>query len=97
MSKRSDHFTHDKSKSTIRETSRKQFFREHKEQVHELTECKTRIEKLMNDGYEFVGSQREANHYEVHFRHPLHQKQQDVWFNFETNFRQLSTMWEEHM
>lgn len=94
MSRRGEHFTHDRSRATLRETSRKHYLREHKEQEHEFNDCKLRIEKLMNDGYEFVGSQRESNHYEVYFRHPLHQKQQDVWFNFEVNYRQLSPLWQ---
>lgn len=92
MSRRLEH-THDKARGTIRESSRKHFNEQQKELAHELSENRARIVKLINDGYVFTATVRESNHYEVHFSHPINNKQQECWFNFESNFRALESIW----
>lgn len=44
---------HDKSRGTIKDTSRDHFLAEKKEQEHELANAKAQILKLLNDGFHY--------------------------------------------
>ncbi|MBE0449543.1 MAG: hypothetical protein IBX70_01735 [Clostridia bacterium] len=55
---------HDKSRGTIREESRAHFLNEKKEHEHELSEARTRILKLMNEGYRY--EKREDRNHQIY-------------------------------
>ncbi|MBM7562588.1 hypothetical protein [Fusibacter tunisiensis] len=58
---------HDKSRGTIREQARAHFLNEQKEHEHELSEARTRIQKLLNDGYVFNRKSEKRNSIYIYF------------------------------
>lgn len=90
---RSEKNNHDRGRSTLRERARKHFLKEKKEMEHELSQNRTLIERLMNDGYCFETTTRNENRYDVHFTHPKTSERRDCVFNFESNYTILEPLW----
>ncbi len=93
MYSRSERNNHDRGRSTLRERARKHFFGQKKEMEHELTQNRSLIRKLYNDGYQYDSVNRDDNKYEVYFAHPTTLDRRICIFNFENNYNELSTEW----
>ncbi len=93
MYSRSEKNNHDRGRSTLRERARKQFFGQRKEMEHELSENRSQIKKLFNEGYQFDSVTRDDNKYQVHFLNPNTSERRDCIFNFESNYNTLAAEW----
>lgn len=67
---------HDKSRGTIREQAREHFLQEKKEHEHELSDARTKIMKLVNEGYFF--EKRENRKHEVYIYFANDNKDREV-------------------
>lgn len=82
---------HDKSRGTIKSSSREHFLNEKKELEHELAHAKVQIHKFNNDGY-FYDSQEEMEKYiRVTFKNDLDDVKQ-LKFAFPDNVNALKDM-----
>ncbi|HAS72588.1 MAG TPA: hypothetical protein DCS67_00415 [Clostridiales bacterium UBA8960] len=79
---------HDKSRGTIRSSSREHFLNEKKEMEHELAHAKEQIFKFNNDGY-FYDSQEEMEKFiRVTFKNELNEEKV-LKFAFPANINAL--------
>ncbi len=79
---------HDKSRGTIKDTSRDHFLAEKKEQEHELAHARTQIQKLLNDGFRFKKMDDLTKTIVVHFINPKHEER-ELTFSYPVNFDHL--------
>lgn len=79
---------HDKSRGTIKDTSRDHFLAEKKEQEHELADAKTQIQKLLNDGFHYKKMDDRTKQIVVRFVNPKDEVR-EITFNFPVNFHHL--------
>lgn len=85
---------HDKSRGTIKNTSRDHFLAEKKEQEHELANAKTQILKLLNDGFHFKQVDDHTKIIIVHFMNQKNEERQ-LTFNYPVNVDHLKTYFTE--
>ena len=87
---------HDRSRGMVKETARTRFLGEKKNMEHELTENRTTISKLLNDKYDYHSTQRRRGGYVVKFQNHEDHTLKKLTFHYETNLRELETLWETH-
>lgn len=86
---------HDKGRGMIRERAREQFVREHKEMDHEMIRNRDMVMKLINDGFEYLETERSDNRFDVAFiNHRTHQTRH-CYFDFEANYTAMMDLWRE--
>ncbi|GAB6109346.1 hypothetical protein [Fusibacter bizertensis] len=82
---------HDKSRGTIKSSSRDHFLSEKKEHEHELSQAKETILRLQNEGYRYQDKFEEHNSVSVLFVNSDKQEKR-LEFKFPDNFDQLKEM-----
>lgn len=85
---------HDKSRGTIKNTSRDHFLAEKKEQEHELANAKTQIQKLLNDGFHYKQIDDRAKVIIVTFINPKNEERL-LTFNYPINVDHLKSYFSE--
>ena len=83
---------HSKSKNTLRDGAKNHYHSEKKELEHELSQNKTEILKLLNDGYRYERAEEEGSKTIIHFvnndRHEV-----DICFNYIENVKSLKSLY----
>jgi len=82
---------HDKSRGTIKSSSRDHFLSEKKEHEHELSKAKETILKLQNEGYRYREQIEEHNTVSVLFVNS-DQQEKRLEFKFPDNVNQLKEL-----
>ena len=84
---------HDKSRNTIRETTKDRFMTEKKDMEHEYTHNKTQVAKLLNDNFKYESTSKRRGGYVVKFQNPETHKLEKLTFEFESNLKHLEDTW----
>ncbi|MBF4693573.1 hypothetical protein [Fusibacter ferrireducens] len=83
---------HAKSKNTLRDGAKNHYHSEKKELEHELSQNKTEILKLLNDGYRYERTSKEGFRTIVHFINN-DQHRIEIQFDFFDNFKALEDLY----
>ena len=78
---------HAKSKNTLRDGAKNHYHSEKKELEHELSENKSKIEKLINDGYRFDRAVEDGSRTIIHFTN--NQQRVEINFDYPENIKTL--------
>ena len=85
--------THDRSRGMHGERSRNHFMSEQREKRHELESNREAIRKALNDGYEYDGTIRERDSYNVRFVNRENNDIRTFRFMYEASYERLNSFW----
>lgn len=84
---------HDKSRGTLRETSKDRFAEEKKEMADELYQNKKNLTRLLNEHFMYHSTQQRRDAYVVKFQNPKDHQMEKLIFHYESNLKTLEDKW----